>query len=111
MKSWKWLGLLAALQAAPSWAQESAHSAHQRQKSALDKAQDAAASPSAPGAGYRSAFADYRPFVADEPLKDWRSANDEVRDIGGHMGLTKVDKPNPLAPDAHSVHPQKGGRP
>jgi hypothetical protein len=31
---------------------------------------------------YRSAFEDYRPH-GETDLKDWRSANDTVRDVGG----------------------------
>ena len=41
--------------------------------------------------GYRSAFADYRPFKAAEPMKEWKRANDEVRDAGGHVGLMKAE--------------------
>ena len=39
--------------------------------------------------GYESAFADYRPFNPEEPLKDWRASNDEVRAAGGHVGILK----------------------
>ncbi|MBS0336232.1 MAG: hypothetical protein JSS40_05360 [Proteobacteria bacterium] len=35
-----------------------------------------------PAAAYRSAFAGYR-GLGDEPVGDWRAANDEVRRIGG----------------------------
>lgn len=41
------------------------------------------------GSAYRSPFADYRAFTPQEPAKDWRAANDEVRDVGGHIGLMK----------------------
>lgn len=51
----------------------------------------AKAPPSRPAGAYQSPFADYRPFTADEPLKDWRRANDEVRDAGGHAGLLKAE--------------------
>ena len=47
--------------------------------------------PSRPTGAYQSPFADYRPFTADEPLKDWRRANDEVREAGGHVGLMKAE--------------------
>lgn len=40
---------------------------------------------------YPSPFADYRPFTPQEPPKNWRAANDEVRDIGGHIGLMKSE--------------------
>jgi hypothetical protein len=35
---------------------------------------------------YRSALNGYRPYRADEPLRPWRDANDEVGRLGGHMG-------------------------
>lgn len=38
---------------------------------------------------YRSPFADYRPFSVELSPKDWRRANEEVRDAGGHIGLMK----------------------
>ena len=40
----------------------------------------------------RSPFEDYRPFTPQEPSKNWRAANDGVRDIGGHIGLMKKAK-------------------
>jgi hypothetical protein len=40
----------------------------------------------------RSPFETYRPFNADEPLVDWRAANERVREAGGHPGLMKTDK-------------------
>lgn len=36
-----------------------------------------------PPATHRSAFAGYRPAVADTPVADWRKANDRVDQIGG----------------------------
>jgi hypothetical protein len=112
MKLLKWLGLLAALHAAPSWAQETAHSAHQGSKSDPSKSQPAAPSSSLPASGYRSAFSDYRPFVPDEPMKNWRSANDEVRDAGDHVAPMKGDKPARPGPDApKSEHIHKGEKP
>lgn len=51
----------------------------------------AKAPPSRPHGAYQSPFADYRPFATDEPLKDWRRANDEVREAGGHVGLMKAE--------------------
>ena len=39
----------------------------------------------APPAEFRSTFEGYRPF-ADQELRDWRKANDEVRQAGGHAG-------------------------
>jgi hypothetical protein len=39
-----------------------------------------------------SPFVTYRPFNADEPLMDWRAANERVREAGGHLGPMKTDK-------------------
>ena len=58
-----------------------------------------------PGTLYSSPFADYRAFKADEPLKDWRKANDEVREAGGHIGLMKQ------APEQHQGHGAHGAKP
>jgi hypothetical protein len=33
-----------------------------------------------------SAFKNYRAFKADDPLQDWRAANDAMEQLGGHMG-------------------------
>lgn len=59
-----------------------------------------------PGVAFRSAFEDYRPFVDEKPV-DWRRANDEVREVGGHLGLAKgqgpggqTSKPQPGSPEA-----------
>jgi hypothetical protein len=54
------------------------------------------------GIAYRSAFDDYRTFVDPKPA-DWRSANDEVRDAGGHLGLARG-----RGPGAHTSRPQPG---
>ena len=35
---------------------------------------------------FRSALEGYRPYRADEPLRDWREINDEVGRLGGHQG-------------------------
>jgi hypothetical protein len=41
-----------------------------------------------PAATYRSAFDGYR-RVEGEARKDWREANDEVRRVGGHLGILR----------------------
>lgn len=67
----------------------SPHSGHGMKPPAEGKAATAAA-PVAPAyAKYASPFADYRPFTPQEPPKGWRAANDEVREVGGHVGLMK----------------------
>ena len=44
-----------------------------------------AAAPS-PVVSYRSAFEGYRPFK-EEAVTDWRTLNDEVGRVGGHVGI------------------------
>lgn len=56
------------------------------------------------GGLYDLPFADYRPFKADEPMKDWRKANDEVREAGGHIGLMKGE---PAQLTGHGAHGAK----
>lgn len=82
------------------------HAGHQAQERP-------AAAPGAPqahdpeprdGRHYRSAFTGYRPFTAELPLKDWKKANDEVREAGGHVGLMKGE---PAQPQGHGAHGAK----
>lgn len=89
------VGLVAALHvclASPQPLPVSPHQGHNPEKNAREK-------PSAPqplpSSGYRSSFADYRPFAPDVPMKDWRAANEEVREAGGHAGLMKAAAPKP----------------
>ena len=46
--------------------------------------------PSAAPLQLDSVFSDYRRFNADEPLVDWRAANEEVKSAGGHVGLMRA---------------------
>jgi hypothetical protein len=66
----------------------------------------------APPVEYRSAFEGYRPF-ADTELRDWRKANQEVGEAGGHAGHKpgqgageRTSKPQPGSQDAsgHQKH-------
>jgi hypothetical protein len=66
----------------------------------------------APRTEYRSAFDGYRPFT-EQDLRDWRKANQEVREAGGHAGHKpgqgsgqQTSKPQPGSPDAsgHQGH-------
>ena len=61
---------------------------------------------------YQSAFDGYRPF-AEQELRDWRRANDAVRDAGGHAGHQPgqgagqpASKPQPGTPEGsgHQGH-------
>jgi hypothetical protein len=38
-------------------------------------------------AGATAIAQDYRRFTPDEPLLDWRAANEAVRQAGGHAGM------------------------
>ena len=91
----RWFGLLAALHSAAAAAQ------------AAPQAPQSPPPQKAPGAGrgeYRSPFAGYRPFRADEPLQDWRAANEAVREAGGHVGIVKAGKAEGPAAGPHSGH-------
>ena len=57
----------------------------------------------APGL-YDSPFAGYRPFSEELAPKDWRKANEEVREAGGHIGLMKGQ---PAQPTGHGAHGAK----
>jgi hypothetical protein len=92
--------LWAALHVTAAWPQAAPSPGHQGHHPAKGEGVPAARAESRPAAkaplprpagAYQSPFADYRPFTADEPLKDWRRANDEVRDAGGHAGLLKAE--------------------
>ena len=53
---------------------------------------------------YDSAFKDFRPFSGETAPKDWRKANDEVRETGGHVGLLKG---TPAQLKGHGAHGAK----
>ncbi len=61
--------------------------------------------PALPG----SAFVGYRAFTPDEPLKDWRTANEEVRATGGHTGMMKGGDEAPASHEGH--HSGEGKKP
>ena len=46
----------------------------------------------APPVEYRSAFEGYRPYAEPE-LAPWRAVNEEVRRVGGHLGIVRTSKP------------------
>lgn len=52
---------------------------------------------------YDSAFKDYRPFAGETAHKDWRKANGEVRETGGHVGLLKGTPAQGKGHGAHGV--------
>ena len=92
------VGLAAALHACFAWPQAlpvPPHHSQHPEKKAPEKPVPSASQP-LPSSGYRSSFADYRPFAPDEPMKDWRAANEEVREAGGHVGLMKAAAPKPV---------------
>lgn len=103
--------LAAALQASFAWTQGAAPSqAGVPPKAAQTRAQPAAASPDGPDATYRSPFTDYRKFTADEPPMNWRRANDEVRDAGGHIGLMKGTESKGMGHGGHGAKPKEAGK-
>jgi len=64
----------------------------------------------APQAEYRSAFEGYRPF-ADQDLRDWRKANDEVGAAGGHAGQRPGQGPGEPTSKPQAGKPQSSGGP
>ena len=100
-------GLL--LHATHAMAQDTPHIGHPPAASKPAPADNRTLQESSPG----SAFAGYRRFTPEEPLKDWRAANEEVRAAGGHIGLVKdaaQTKAHPAA-DAHANHRHGKKRP
>jgi hypothetical protein len=103
--------LAAALQASFAWTQGAPPPrAGMPPKAAETGAKPAVASPDAPNGTYRSAFTDYRRFNAEEPLRSWRRANDEVRDAGGHVGLMKGTEGKGMDHGEHGAKPKEAGK-
>jgi len=102
--------LLAALQASFAWTQATVPS----QAGAPPGVPPTAAAPAPaspePKTAFRSAFTDYRRFNADEPLKGWHRANDEVRDAGGHVGLMKRTEGKAMDHGGHGAKPKEAGK-
>ena len=68
-----------------------------------------------PAVEYSSAFEGYRVF-ADEELRDWRKANEEVGAAGGHAGHKpgqgagqQTSKPQPGKPESSGSAAEKPG--
>ena len=80
---------------------------------AIVAATPAPAEPSAPAPGilYQSAFENYRAY-RDEPLADWRTVNDEVSRVGGHVGILRSAGAKPehdaTAPAVEREPPEHG---
>lgn len=66
-------------------------------------ARAAEAKPQPRRGGFESAFAGYRLFAPDEPARDWKRANEEVRDAGGHVGLMKGESAQLKGHGAHGA--------
>jgi hypothetical protein len=60
-----------------------------------------------PQPDYRSAFSGYRKAGFDEK-RDWRQANDAVRDTGGHTGALKDGAHAEVRPAAPSMPMMRG---
>ena len=95
--------LAAALPLSFATAQDASRPHHGAPSAATPAPAAQASTDPGPAALYRSAFRDYRPFSEEVPPRDWRKANDEVRDAGGHVGLMKEG----AASDAHGAHGAK----
>lgn len=103
MSSFARIMLVAAALCLPmvAWAQQAApHSAG----AAAPRPAHAGTATAGDGSPYRSPFAGYRSFSSDVALKDWKKANDEVREVGGHVGLLKAE---PAQPQGHGTHGAK----
>lgn len=92
------------------WPQAAPHSVHGSTATNVGRPKSQRPIEGAPASGgvYRSAFEDYRGFTPDEPLVDWRGANDRVREAGGHIGLMKGAQGQGAAASGHQGH---GGKP
>ena len=105
----KWCAALAAaLQVTVAWPQAAPSVEHGARPAG--RAQTVNRSPSAaesPEIRFRSPFADYRRFSPDEPLKSWRSANEEVREAGGQVGVLKGGDGRPAGHAGHGVRGQE----
>lgn len=97
-------GRAIALSTMLAWAGTAAAQQHHADHGKSPAAPAAKAAGERAGAAYRSAFADYRPF-AEEPPKDWRRANDEVLEAGGHVGLLKGTNAQPSGHSGHGAKP------
>lgn len=64
----------------------------------------AAALLAALGNAAAAAAEDYRRFTPDEPLQEWRAANEAVRAAGGHAGM-HGSQPPPAAPAKDTTAP------
>jgi hypothetical protein len=63
-----------------------------------------------PPVEFRSAFEGYRPF-ADQEMRDWRKANEEVGAAGGHMGHRPGQGSGRQTPKPQPGKPQNSGGP
>lgn len=60
---------------------------------------------------YQSAFSAFRSLKDDGPSPDkvWRTANEEMRRLGGHVGHMKGAPETVTSPDAATSTPKQGG--
>jgi hypothetical protein len=63
-----------------------------------------------PPVEFRSAFEGYRPF-AEQEMRDWRKANEEVGTAGGHAGHRPGQGPAQQTPKPQSGKPESSGAP
>jgi hypothetical protein len=80
-------------------------------QTAAPAASQQAAPATSQAAPYSSAFEGYRSFSADE-VRDWRKANDTVREIGGWRAYAReIQGGSPPAPSAAPAHPAAPANP
>ena len=81
-------------------AAQSGHDHHPRPAPAAEKPSARSDGGTKATGAVAAPFRDYQPFRADEPRKDWRAANEEVRLSGGHIALMK----EAASPAEHAGH-------
>ncbi len=78
--------------------------------SAQSRADPADPAARVPAATHRSPFADYR-LIGEEPVGDWRAANDEVGRIGGWREYAREAQAPETTPGAAPTKPPPGVTP
>ena len=86
-------------------AQANPHAHHDARQAKAEPAASPATNSTGATGLYRSPFTDYRAFKAGEPMIEWRKANDEVHEAGGHIGLMKGAPAQPTGHGAHGAKP------
>lgn len=90
MPASRWAALVLTSIASSAMAGNEQTSDHSQSSAAVEMSSNVApamaSSSAATPPAFRSALEGYRPYRANEPLRDWREINDEVGRLGGHQG-------------------------